>query len=590
MCRTFSGFSRTLTHYGRNVRIRPLRIAVIVFDVWLVAVVALAVFAVRDLRIGIADVGTARAGLTAQRLVAGDPAVAMRAAERRFSAASAKLDNPAMLPLRFLPVAGRQLRAASALSTAAEIVARTGARGIESAASALRDAPADGPGRVALVGRMGRIIDAARRDLAGVDAGPGRALVRPLAVRRATFVTQLDEARSSLVHASDAIVAVHSLLEGPSKYLVLAGNNAEMRAGSGAFLSVGMLDSSAGTLHLGDFQSAGDLLLPPPGPAMEHDLEARWGWLDPNREWRNLGVTPRFEVTGAMAASMWEARTGEKVDGVLAMDVAALKAVLRATGPVDVDGERVDADGVERLLMHDQYVDAGAQRSREQIARRERLGAIGSAAVNALEAGNFSVPDLTGALVEAAASRHVLIWGRETAAQRGWKAVGASGEVGGDGVLIAVINRGANKLDQFLAVENRMSTSRAGADTEVALAVTLDNKTPPGEIPYIAGPSPEAQTGEGEYRGLLSVTLPAAARAPKSDGTGFVVGGRDGPSSVVAVEVRIQRGETKTVTLRFTMPGAHGSLRQLPSARIPPVEWRRGANAFNDGLAHTLRW
>jgi hypothetical protein len=287
---------------------------------------------------------------------------------------------------------------------------------------------------------------------------------------------------------------------------------------------------------------------------------------------------------------MWEARGGAPVDGVLALDVAAIRAVLAATGPVDVEGREIKADDVEALLMHDQYTEAATLA--EHTDRRERLGIIAGAAVNALEQGNFSVPHLGGGLMDAAAGRHLLVWARDPKVQAGWAGAGVSGEVPADGLLVGLINRGANKLDRFTIVESRMTTRPAAQGTEVALALTIDNRTPDGENVYIAGPSKEAGTAAGEYRGLLAVTLPAGATDPRIDeeGIGFVVAGNDGKGSVVAVEQRVPKGEERRFTLRFDMPGAIRHFRLLPSARIPPVEWRRGEDDFNDGVGRMLAW
>ena len=47
------------------------------------------------------------------------------------------------------------------------------------------------------------------------------------------------------------------ILQGPERYLVLMGNNAEMRAGSGMFLELGLLTTSDGELHLSDVMPTG---------------------------------------------------------------------------------------------------------------------------------------------------------------------------------------------------------------------------------------------------------------------------------------------------------------------------------------------
>jgi len=51
---------------------------------------------------------------------------------------------------------------------------------------------------------------------------------------------------------------------------------------------------------------------------------------------------------------MWEATGGGRVDGVLAVDVAALRAVLVAVGSVTVEGRTVDSETVEEEVLHGQ--------------------------------------------------------------------------------------------------------------------------------------------------------------------------------------------------------------------------------------------
>ena len=139
------------------------------------------------------------------------------------------------------------------------------------------------------------------------------------------------------------------LLRGPSKYLVLAANNAEMRAGSGTLLSAGILTVQDGKFSLGDMRSTGDLTLPSGAVPVPGALAALWGFVDPTQDLRNLGTSPRFDVTGPLGAQMWKSLTGEQVDGVLALDPVTLQALIAAEGPVTVDGVQLNADNVVQL-------------------------------------------------------------------------------------------------------------------------------------------------------------------------------------------------------------------------------------------------
>ena len=369
-------------------------------------------------------------------------------------------------------------------------------------------------------------------------------------------------------------------------------NNAEMRDGSGMFLSAASLDTSDGTLKLGDIHSTGDLLLGGDGvQPFTGDMADRWGWLHPNREWRNLGVSPRFDATAALAARMWKADTGEDVDGVLGLDVETLKAVLTGTGPIEVDGERVSADNVERLIMHDQYLGVAIADS-AQAARKERLGHIAKAAMQALQDGDFQIGPLASALAGVTGGRHFLAWSAHPGEQRDWQAAGVAGTVGGNDLLVGISNRGGNKLDQFLNVSSTLSLAVGPTFTDVTVTIVLANHTPAGEPAYVQGTFPGSGVQPGDYLGLVSVSMPGVATDVGIDASPEVnVYGRDGPTIQVAVQKAVRRGGRTTVVVHFRLPGVHGSLSVVASARVPAVVWTRaGAPPWRDDEAHFERW
>ena len=158
-------------------------------------------------------------------------------------------------------------------------------------------------------------------------------LISPLASKHDTFVSDLTQVRTRLQHAAAVAGTMADILQGPQTYLLLMANNAEMRAGSGNFLEVGALNAQDGHLQLATSSQTSNIPVPPGKVTATGDLEARWGWLKPGQDWRNLGFTPQFDVNGPLAAQMWEAETGQHVDGVIAVDVETLHQILLVTGP-----------------------------------------------------------------------------------------------------------------------------------------------------------------------------------------------------------------------------------------------------------------
>ncbi len=204
---------------------------------------------------------------------------------------------------------------------------------MESSTERLKKPTTAGPDRVALVRELGAIASKAKGELTGLDLGPRQALLGPLSTARTKFKRQLDKVRTSMTQVDDASKGIGEMAQGPSKYLVLAANNSEMRAGSGMLLSAGVLTMQDGQFNLGPMTDTGFLKVPAGAVPISGDLAARWGWTDPSQEWRNLAMSPNFPANARLAAQMWKAKTGESVDGVIAIDPIGLKSLLEVSGP-----------------------------------------------------------------------------------------------------------------------------------------------------------------------------------------------------------------------------------------------------------------
>ncbi len=539
---------------------------------------------------GMADLNSVRNHLDPATVTASATERSLRTASTEFAAAHGELTGPLMGPATWIPVLGRQLRSARTLSAGAQQVATIGATFLAQVHGILDQPHGAGPERVASLRHLSALSLTAAHRLDAVDTGPGNALVGPLARKHDQFVTQLDDARTRLAKAAGVSAVVATILQGPQSYLVLAGNNAEMRAGSGAFLEVGTADTSDGTIHLGEFGQSGSLALKPGQVTVSGDLQRNWGWLLPGVDWRNLGLTPQFDVTAPLAARMWAARTGQAVDGVLAVDIVGLRQILTATGPVQSAGVTVSADNVEQYLMHDQYAGLSDD-SAGNAARADALGAIADAVLRQLQGQSTNLRTLASAVAGAVAGRHLMVWSSSPAAQAAWVASGASGGLTSLSLAVTVVSQGGNKLDQFLPVSVALTTRPAGSDTAVTLTTTLANRTPAGQSQFIAGPFPGLPLVYGDYSGVVADNLPSGATGITMTGAGALTAlGVEGPTWLVAAPIVIHQGAAATVVTRFRLPGTHGSMTLVPSARVPAEQWSYQGAHVTDDRPTTFSW
>ena len=541
-----------------------------------------------DIRAGKRALDAARAHAGVADLVEGRPVDELRLAHRRLDHAHSRLASTVVAPVRILPFVGRQLRSLSAMAGASATVADVGADGITRARPMIDSGAARGGERAAAARQLADVASGALRRVENIDLGPSQNLLGPLARARAELAEVVDGLESGVRRGAAGGRAVATLLEGPRRYLVFAANNAEMRAGSGMFLSMGVLEAGGGGLRLQEMGSVNDVPIPPDAVTVEGDLHDRWGWLNPTDDWRQLMLSPRFDVQAPLAAQMWAAGGRPPVDGVLVLDPVAFSGLLHATGPVQVGGRSIGAGSVIQELLHDQYLRFTAEETPE---RREQLGQLAGAAFNALDTDDWSVAELARGMAPVVEGRHLLAWSARPEEQADWSVAGVDGALRHDSLLVGLSNRGANKLDYFQRVTGEVDVARADDESLVTLRLRVRNTAPTGEPPYVAGDEDLTGAPEGTYLGIVSVNVPGAARDVHIDGVDqLAVAGPDGPTQVVGSLLRIPRDEERTVVVRFVLPGADGALWVEPSARVPGIDWTAGGRMWTDSARQVVTW
>lgn len=565
---------------SRRTRRRLIRLGVaVIVVVWCALAAVQLLQARRHSQKGLDTLESVQHDFGPAELIRGEGQDRLEAAQAEFDEAASAGDSLLLKPFMVVPYVGRQVRSVAALTDSAARVVGVGVEAMQESTARLDRPTTDGSDRVALIEDLGGVAAHARGQLRDVDLGPDQALLGPLAEAREKFGRQVGRIRRSMIDVDDASTGIAKMAQGPSRYLVLAANNAEMRAGSGMLLSAGVMTMQDGQFDLGPMTDTGLLLLPPGAVEMEAgDLKDRWGWTDPSQEWRNLAMSPSFPASAELAARMWKARTGEDVDGVFAIDPFGLQALMEVSGPVVVDGKPITRDNVVRETLLQQYLDyegddedpAGTE------ARRERLSDIARAVIDQLDQKGWDVATLIEDLQRAARGRHVLAWSPIPEQKRAWRGAGISGRLRADSLLLAIQNRAGNKLDQFLPVIASIEHRPVRDGSEVIVRVNVRNETPTEGLnrlvqgPYGFGNDFVA----GEYRGILSLNMPKVAQNPELTGGGRIVaGGSDGPTRVLATEIRLLRGEQQQYVLRFRLPEGYERLTVEPSARFPAVTW-----------------
>ena len=210
---------------------------------------------------------------------------------------------------------------------------------------------------------------------------------------------------------------------GPRTYLLTIMNPAEQRYSGGATLQMASIHFDKGAITFGASQSVADVdqtknfltwrpvpgnIFHPPGP----------------RRLASATYSPWWQISGEELLRAWQAQTGQRCQGLIAVDLQALAGLFRITGPMQVAGYgELNSDNLVHALV-------GSYDNFQDPFQRRRLN-------NALVAG---VPAEVlerrrlrrrrrRSLQQDAKGRHVAIYFRDRSAQQAFAKAGFAGNL-----------------------------------------------------------------------------------------------------------------------------------------------------------------
>lgn len=358
--------------------------------------------------------------------------------------------------------------------------------------------------------------------------------------------------------------------DGSRSYFMAFQTNAEAR-GTGGLLG------GFGILHFDDGQPRVDNLGPNTdlaGAASTVDLglefSKQYGFANPYTDFRNSNFSAHFPYAAEIWRSMWAARSGMNVDGVIGIDPVALSYILGAVGPVIMaDGERITAENVVELTESTVY----HRFPTDQIARKQYLQNIASEVVKKTTGTVDSPQRLLEALGRAISEGRIAVWSAFPEEQFLLEKTPLAHSVPTDPgpyAEVVINNLGGNKLDYYL----RRKIEYAADDCtdkfrKSTVKVDLTNEAPTGELPpYVAsyGGLTNIQNQPPPGTNVLSVSLIASKGAELVGAVANghrvpVFTGQDREHPVFEVQIAIPRGESVELKFLLNEPTTPGTPR-----------------------------
>ena len=418
-------------------------------------------------------------------------------------------------------------------------------------------------------------VDRTGRDLRRV---PTHTWLGPVDSARSQFARQL----TALQGYADAAARVSRVLpvmlgqHGTQRYFVGLQNEAELRGTGGLPGAFAIVSARAGRLHFDRFES--DLaLLPaatggrvPTGLDFGAGYRSAYGASDPTSSYVDSNASPEFPYAARIWAAMWEKVSGERVDGVLALDPTSLQYFLAAVGPVTLPGGvQLSARNVVALTERDQYA-----RYPNLAERKKFVVSVLRGTARQLTSGAGSAVGVLQAASRSSQQRRMLVWSRDPAVERVLATSNYAGALpaGGRPVSAVVLNNAAGgKLDFYLRRSLAYERVGCGSRRDVVATVTLHNGAPPSGLPsYVTTRFDRAPAAArpGDSRALFDYYATGGARL-----LSITVNGRPSTASAFSVsghgvfrlDLELPRGTTTTVVLHLSEPAGTGD----------PVIWRQ---------------
>jgi hypothetical protein len=245
---------------------------------------------------------------------------------------------------------------------------------------------------------------------------------------------------------------------GQRTYLILAQNDDEMRATGGFITAMGVLTldgGQVGDVAFQDSYSVDDFSYPypfAPEPFWRYMRLQPWVFRDAN--W-----SPDFPTSAHKALELYRISRELQVDGILAVNQQALRAIVEALEPIKVEDwpEAVTGDNVIALIRMAWSPDEAEaeQGLRKWWGRRKNFIGDLVAAMRAKVEGSPGDVDwlaLARAALQVLDERHLLVWladsgspAADLLAERGWD--GAMRPAEGDYLQVVDSNMGYNKVN-----------------------------------------------------------------------------------------------------------------------------------------------
>jgi hypothetical protein len=410
--------------------------------------------------------------------------------------------------------------------------------------------------------------------LAKINALPGSSWLPAADKARSEVIGQLTPLTATIDSADVAAATAPAMLgaNGIRSYMITFENDAELRATGGLPGAFAIMKADHGKLTFTKFEPDDTLVDVKSGLNLGADFNQTYDSADATGDYRDSNVSPNFAYAARIWLAEWKVKTGQQLDGALAIDPTALGYLLDVTGPATLpDGSTVTGSNVVQLTQQTAY---SKFTDGQNGLRKLFLLDIARSVSTRLISDHGTPTSLVRAAGKAASEHRLLIWSSDPKIENRLADTSIGGAVpvtSKSFALVALNNAGANKLDYYLHASMGWVATGCGSRRKVTVTITLTNLAPQHPPNYVLGftgkPGFPQIPGDNEvqvsYYGTAGGFLASAYLNGTETG---VSSGRELGHPVYTLSVPIAHGATSTLILNLTESGSG-----KPTLRLQPM-------------------
>ena len=384
-------------------------------------------------------------------------------------------------------------------------------------------------------------------------------------------LNQLRAQAARVYQTSEAVTPLLQIFPGisgqnqPRNYLIAFQNSAEARGTGGILGAYAVMNVDNGKVTFSAFGSNAGLTQLKDTPITMPDEFVRLYNDDPGI-WQNSNISPHFPYGAQIWLALWKNQFKQDLDGVLTFDPTALSYLLKATGPVQVEGQTISSENVVKVTLSDLY----QKYETDNNARKAFLIKIIQAVSQSIESKKFSATDLLQNMTYPINQHRILFY----SAKRDEEKIVEQSEISGaisekldNQYRLVIQNTSGNKMDYYLKRSVKLEAISCGKNPTTTITFALTNTaTPTPKLPaYVAGRldlnKPQGLSNSYGTRAIVMAPVGAHVISAMDLTTkakfGFLV--KERGHKGVAVQVDLAAGETHSYSLTFA--GGSGALK-----------------------------